>query len=115
LHSVCEACLLCVCIPKVLISSFRCICLSLLILSSHSCLELFSSFHCVFIDVFNGFVHFLFKNLYHTNKASFEVLVLCFSHIALLRAYCDEVACKHIVMPVIDCVFTLASRHLWVA
>jgi hypothetical protein len=50
--------------------------------------ELFYTFplsFCVVVDVFKGFIHSFYKDLYHSHKGYFKVFVLCFSYVAALK------------------------------
>ena len=91
---------------------------SSIILFPHLDLEQFyllPSLASVFIDLFKGFIHFLYKNIYYLHASSFKVFVLCFSYTAILRTYCGKVAGllkSCIVLALIDCVFTLVCKYL---
>lgn len=63
---------------------------------------------CVFTDFISGFIHVLIKDLEHIHSSCFEVLVLCFSYIAVLWDYCSRIAVswwRHSVLCSNDFVF----------
>lgn len=65
-----------------------------------------------------GFIHIFFKFLEHIYNSYFEILVLYFSYIAILRAHCSNLAeflWRHIIMALLVCLFVfvylLVYRH----
>ena len=78
---------------------------------------LFISSSCLifFKDFFNGFVHFLYQDLYRIYKGYFKVLQLCVSHVAVLRVCHGRVVGLYqrcAVLAVIAHNFMVAFRHL---
>jgi hypothetical protein len=79
---------------------------------------LFISFTCliVFLPYFlKGFIHFLFKSLYHLFKIGSKIIFLCFDCGRLSGACCRRIArlwCCSISLALFDCgFFSLAFNH----
>lgn len=47
---------------------------------------------CVFLDLFNGFAHFLFKCFHHLHKSEFKVIFLCVRCVVISRTCCSRLA-----------------------
>lgn len=119
LHSVGEACLGSLCSSHKFftsrISSF-CVFFIVFISDFRSWTVLFISLnYFVFLDFFKGFIDFLFKDLFHIHKDCFTFHFLFFSCDGIVMACCDRLAGFsgiHIVLAVIDFVFTLVFWYL---
>lgn len=62
-----------------------------------------------------GFIHFLFKGLYHLHYVDFKIFFLCFNCVGIARACCSRLAglsWSHTALVIVDCVLMLVSRHL---
>lgn len=93
---------------------------SILLQPSGSEQLIFFHFLALFVRVFLGFykrfITLLFKGLSHLHTGCFKVFFcLGFSCVVIFSAYSGRVTglhWSHIVLTVIDCSFTLSSRHL---
>lgn len=64
---------------------------------------------------FKGFIHFIFKGLYHLHKIGFKITFLCFSFVSTSGACCSRIAglwwCR-MALGLVTCVLMLSFRHL---
>jgi hypothetical protein len=49
-------------------------------------------FDCIFLYFFIGFIHFLYKGLYHLHKNRFKVIFMRFRCVRISRACCSRIA-----------------------
>jgi hypothetical protein len=62
-----------------------------------------------------GFIHFLFKGLYHLHMIGLTVIFLCFSYVGTFKTCCSRRAgfwWHQVSLAVVDCVLMLASSLL---
>ena len=61
-------------------------------ISSLGQFSLFPYTLCAFLFFFKGFIHFLFKDLYHIHIFGFMIFFLCFSYVGRFRTCCGRIA-----------------------
>lgn len=70
----------------------------------------------IFLYFLKGFIHALFKGLYHLYRIGFKSLFFCFSFISISSISDIRIAglwCCHVALDLVDCALMISFRHLF--